>query len=330
MFADDIADFSFHLLIGSLQEQENCSQSKTNDKSEEPSAVRGEQNIATCSETSAATNSGEGRPLPRFWTYEDRGDRACMEDAHVARLSFHKDKHVFGVFDGHSGDRAAKLLSTEIVGILTDQIMQMSGPQDSALGASLTSSFLEAEKKVLAQPWDDGSSAILAVIAGDRLFVANAGDCRAIICGEGEPMPMSTDHDPTVPEERKRIEANNVRIESYEINGRSINRVRELAMSRCIGDKSLKQRRDYDTKTWNPIDDCIIPDPEIKELLLTKKHKFLVIASDGLWATVTNEAVARRLDTLTEEEDPAEELQKLITRREDNITIVVVDLRVHD
>ncbi|EKX46305.1 hypothetical protein GUITHDRAFT_70656, partial [Guillardia theta CCMP2712] len=218
-----------------------------------------------------------------------------------------------GVFDGHSGDRAAKLLSTEIVGILRDQIMQSSGPQDSALGASLTSSFLEAEKRALAQPWDDGSSAILAVIDGDRLFVANAGDCRAIICGEGEPMPMSTDHDPSEPEERKRIEANDKAIESYTINGRSINRVRGLAMSRCIGDRN----------------DCIIPDPEIKELLLTKQHKFLVIASDGLWATVTNEAVARRLDTLTEEEDPAEELQKLIDRREDNITIVVVDLRGH-
>ncbi|EKX48722.1 hypothetical protein GUITHDRAFT_68471 [Guillardia theta CCMP2712] len=276
----------------------------------------------------ACSDSGKGRPLPRFWIYEAQGDRPRMEDTHVAQLSFHKDKHVFGVFDGHAGDRAAKLLSTEIVGILRDQIMQRSGPQDSALGASLTSSFLEAEKRALAQPWDDGSSAILAVIDGDRLFVANAGDCRAIICGEGEPMPMSTDHDPTVPEERKRIEANNKRIESYEINGRSINRIRSLAMSRCIGDKSLKQYRHFGTDTWIPIDDCIIPDPEIKELLLTKQHKFLVIASDGLWATVTNEAVARRLDTLTEEEDPAEELQKLIDRREDNITIVVVDLRV--
>jgi len=252
-----------------------------------------------------------------------------MEDTHVAQLSFHKDKHVFGVFDGHCGNRAAKLLSTEIVGILTDQIMQRSGPHDSVLRASLTSSFLEAEKRALAQPWDDGSAAILAVIAGNRLFVANAGDCRAIICGEGEPVAMSTDHDPTVPEERKRIEANNVRIGSYEIDGRQINRVRELAMSRCIGDKSLKQNHIWGTDTWIPIDDCIIPDPEIKELLLTKQHKFLVIASDGLWATVTNEAVARRLDSLTEEEDPAEELQKLIDGREDNITILVVDLRVH-
>lgn len=42
---------------------------------------------------------------------------------------------------------------------------------------------------------------------GEHLVLANAGDCRAVLCRGGRALRLTTDHTPDVPGERTRIEA---------------------------------------------------------------------------------------------------------------------------
>ena len=41
---------------------------------------------------------------------------------------------------------------------------------------------------------------------GPKLYTANAGDCRAVLCRDGRALRLSRDHKPELPEERQRIE----------------------------------------------------------------------------------------------------------------------------
>lgn len=53
---------------------------------------------------------------------------------------------------------------------------------------------LDSQRKVkgaVQKDWHPGCTAIAALIVGDNLFVANAGDCRAILCRAGQVIALS-------------------------------------------------------------------------------------------------------------------------------------------
>ena len=52
---------------------------------------------------------------------------------------------------------------------------------------------------------DSGCTAVVAVLRGRRLYVANAGDSRAVLCRAGRAVDMSFDHKPEDSPERRRI-----------------------------------------------------------------------------------------------------------------------------
>lgn len=39
-----------------------------------------------------------------------------------------------------------------------------------------------------------GSTAVIALLAPDKIIVANCGDSRALLCRNGKPIPLSSDH----------------------------------------------------------------------------------------------------------------------------------------
>jgi protein phosphatase 2C len=39
-----------------------------------------------------------------------------------------------------------------------------------------------------------GSAAVVAVVSPDKIVVANCGDSRAVLCRNGKPLPLSSDH----------------------------------------------------------------------------------------------------------------------------------------
>ena len=39
-----------------------------------------------------------------------------------------------------------------------------------------------------------GSTAVVAIVTPDKIIVANCGDSRAVLCRNGKPVPLSSDH----------------------------------------------------------------------------------------------------------------------------------------
>jgi hypothetical protein len=80
-----------------------------------------------------------------------------------------------------------------------------------------------------------GATAIVAVIVGKTLTVANAGDSRAVLCRDGDAFPLSFDHKPQSEIERGRIQkAGGFVNQVGRVNG-------NLNLSRSIGDLKYKQ-----------------------------------------------------------------------------------------
>lgn len=46
-------------------------------------------------------------------------------------------------------------------------------------------------KRVIQKDWYPGCTAVAALIVRNKLFVANAGDCRTILCRAGGPVVLS-------------------------------------------------------------------------------------------------------------------------------------------
>ncbi|KAL5208873.1 hypothetical protein ABZP36_033308 [Zizania latifolia] len=237
-----------------------------------------------------AQDGGAGGYASGGWAREDgklkcgyssfRGKRATMEDFYDVKLTEIDGQAVslFGVFDGHGGSRAAEYLKENLFGNL------MKHPEfltDTKLAISQTyqktdADFLESESNALR---DDGSTASTAVLVGGHLYVANVGDSRAVISKAGKALALSEDHKPNRSDERKRIEnAGGVVIwaGTWRVGG-------VLAMSRAFGNRLLKQ--------------FVVAEPEIQEEHVNGDLECLILASDGLWDVVENEAQTTRKTT---------------------------------
>ena len=127
---------------------------------------------------------------------------------------------------------------------------------------------------------ESGCTAIIAVIVGSKLYVANVGDSRAVICKNGFAQPLSKDHKPLNAEEKQRIESAGGFVTTV---GRVNN---YLNLSRAVGD--LKYKQDY---LLPPEQQIITAEPDISITDLNKDAQFVVLACDGIWDVKTNQEV---------------------------------------
>ena len=71
-------------------------------------------------------------------------------------------------------------------------------------------------------------------ITRDSIICANAGDSRAVLCQTVKrAVPLSEDHKPDLPDEKKRIEASGHFVSEERVDG-------QLALSRALGDHNFK------------------------------------------------------------------------------------------
>lgn len=173
--------------------------------------------------------------------------------------------------------------------------------------------LLEAAKKSMDVA---GTTALIAILEKYKLIVANVGDSRGVMCdGKGNVIPLSFDHKPQQMRERKRIkEAGGF----VTFNG--VWRVAGiLATSRAMGDYPLKDKK------------LVIADPDILTFdLAYHKPMFVILASDGLWDTFSNEeAVAFIKERLNESDYGAKSitLQSYYRGSLDNITVIVINFK---
>ena len=82
---------------------------------------------------------------------------------------------------------------------------------------------------------DAGTTACVVFITDQKIFCANSGDSRAVLCQSKKAIALSEDHKPTLPGERKRITGAGHFVNEERVDG-------ELALSRALGDHYFKDK----------------------------------------------------------------------------------------
>jgi len=134
-----------------------------------------------------------------------------------------------------------------------------------------------------------GCTAIVALAVGNKLYVANAGDSRGVLCRAGTAVALSIDHKPQQEREMSRI----VKAGGYvnlvgRING-------NLNLSRSLGDLKYKQNPNLPMT-----EQMITAEPDVTITTLQSDDRFFLLACDGVWDCLSNQEacdfVSERLD----------------------------------
>ena len=125
-----------------------------------------------------------------------------------------------------------------------------------------------------------GCTACLCVIDNKtkKIYFANAGDSRVILCKDKKAYRMSIDHKPDLELESNRIKKAEGWVNSYgRING-------NLNLSRCIGDLEYKKN-----KKLPPQEQIITAYPDVIEEKMSKDNDFIIIGCDGIWDCIQDQ-----------------------------------------
>ncbi|CAL4949367.1 unnamed protein product [Urochloa decumbens] len=267
--------------------------------------------------------SSEYHPTLSWGSFATCGRRETMEDTHfmLPHVSEEKDVFAFGIFDGHRGSAAAEFSARAVPGYLK-QFGRGTSPIDALAEAFVRTDIAFREelilhqksKRIVRKDWHPGCTAVTALVVRNKLFVANAGDCRAILSRSGKPFPMTKDHVASCPKERERVIKAGIEVK-WQIDTWRVGAA-ALQVTRSIGDDDLKP--------------AVTAQPEVIETALSDDDEFLVMASDGLWDVISNEDVLSIIkDTVKEPGMCSKRLATDAAERgsKDNITVIVVFLR---
>ncbi|TYJ45546.1 hypothetical protein E1A91_A02G064400v1 [Gossypium mustelinum] len=251
--------------------------------------------VAACAETigDAVIESSVVKFVPRIrsGSCANIGPRRSMEDEHIRidDLSSHLGSifnpsiptAFYAVFDGHGGVDAAAYIKSN--------------------ATSVSSSC--------------GTTVLTALVLGRHLLVANAGDCRAVLCRKGTAVEMSHDHRPSYLPERKRVEELGGFIDDGYLNG-------YLSVTRALGDWDMK----FPLGSASPL----IAEPDVRQIVLSEDDEFLIIGCDGIWDVMSSQfAVSLVRRALRRHDNPEECAKELVNEASrlnssDNLTAIVI------
>ncbi|XP_047317634.1 probable protein phosphatase 2C 25 [Impatiens glandulifera] len=221
-----------------------------------------------------------------YSVYCKRGRRENMEDRYTAAVvnqQGNSKQGFFGVFDGHGGAYAAEYSAKHLEKNISEESFRTGSRTEEEVKAGIRQGYLKTDSEFLKEGSRGGSCCVTAIIRNGNLAVSNAGDCRAVLSRGGIAEALTSDHRPSRDDEKHRIQSLGGFVDCcngiWRING-------SLAVSRGIGDRSLKQ--------W------VTADPETRILKIDRDCEFLILASDGLWDKVSNQEavdIARNLNS---------------------------------
>eukprot|EP00803_Ostreobium_quekettii_P000296 evm.model.scf_158.8 EVM.evm.TU.scf_158.8 scf_158:94407-100607(-) len=248
---------------------------------------------------------------------EDRmEDRYCITEQFMG----FREASLLGVFDGHRGHEAAEFAASSLPATLVQCLASECAPE-----RGLSSAFAAVERG-FASSGDasisttnstrfPGCTALAALLWGRLLVLANAGDCRAVLCRNGVPVQCTIDHTANNDAERARLVAAGATV-SWRVDGWRVGKA-GMQVARSIGDEDLK-----------PFG--VTAEPEVSVVELGADDEFLIMATDGFWDTVTNdEAIGLVYDTVKNPQMSAQRLatESIARGSHDNVTVIVAFLR---
>ncbi|KAJ8900722.1 hypothetical protein NDN08_000023 [Rhodosorus marinus] len=220
---------------------------------------------------------------------EYEGRRNYMEDRTawmISRLGFGGPQlGIFCVFDGHGGEMAAEYCKKNFVNSLMDH------PKlHTDVPAALREIVKTTDDKILGLSETEknyaGTTLNSVVVVGNKLYCCNVGDSRAVMSRDGMALGLSQDHSALSPAEVRRVRDAGGFVTSRGVNG-------VITLSRALGDLDLKghKERTFPGKKFSA--DLIISEPDIVEFDVEERDEFVIIATDGLWAKMSNETAVK-------------------------------------
>lgn len=201
---------------------------------------------------------------------------------------------VYGVLDGHGGATASKFVKRWLPWIMAHFIQPRRA--ESRIKQDIIECFLRMQNFM--REYSDskkgifdhqGTTVSMFLWTHKFLFCANAGDSRSVWCRNGHAQPLSVDHKPTNPLERRRIE-----YLGGKVSGNSkadVARVEPvgLATSRSLGDLDSRRRLDgrelpRGTYLVSPVPDVVVVPQSYMGV-----NDFAILACDGVWDVMTNQ-----------------------------------------
>jgi serine/threonine protein phosphatase PrpC len=256
----------------------------------------------------------------------------------------------FGVYDGHGGSTCPDFLKDNLHNYVINNEFFPSKPA-KALEVGFEKAELDFCAKAMSNPSKidiSGSCAVVALIVGDTIYLANLGDSRVISSHSSgsKTRALTKDMKPSVDSEQLRITKaggrlyqtisqlteNQSKIQSTVYGPMRVLPGR-LSVCRSFGDIESKE------PSLGGKPGVIIAVPEITSLKITEDLDFLIMASDGVFDKLENDEVndfcwrglkkaAKREDTSLEEVlyFGAEEVmaRSLAKKTQDNISVLIV------
>ncbi|KAI5415502.1 probable protein phosphatase 2C 13 isoform X1 [Lathyrus oleraceus] len=329
-------DVKYHLCVA----QEHSVKVEVSPKSPTPSLpIFGHVTAVSCSEimkdSMLETPAKMFIPNVRSGSYADIGPRGSMDDEHIQidDLACHLGfvfkcpipSAFYAVFDGHGGPEAAAFVKRNAMRLFFEDADMLQSYDTDAfflekLEVSHRRAFIRADLALADEQSVSsscGTTALTALVLGRHLLVANAGDCRAVLCKRGAAVEMSQDHRPSYLPERRRVEELGGFIDDGYLNG-------YLSVTRALGDWDLK----FPLGAASPL----IAEPDVQLVTLTEEDEFLIIACDGIWDVISSQvAVSLVRRGLRRHNDPQQSARDLVKEAlrlntSDNLTVVVICL----
>jgi len=235
----------------------------------------------------ASSNSKEGLP---GWENQDSHVEAVLGSADCKRF-------VFGVFDGHGryGHEISEVAARRVPGHLAAQQDLMKDPEH-ALKVAIKHTDDDIFSHFTSKVEYSGTTGTVILLdqVNAMMYCANVGDSRAVLGKEVpdakaprfEAVQLSEDLKPDLPHERERIEMSGGIVSPYKERSIPVGppRVWEslrlekpgLAVSRSLGDGCARTLG-------------VIADPVITKRKITPEDRFILLGTDGLWDSVSND-----------------------------------------
>ncbi|KAI3900577.1 hypothetical protein MKW92_028051 [Papaver armeniacum] len=273
---------------------------------------------------------------------EDKGSRHTMEDASVVLLDASlqapgklRCAH-FAIYDGHGGRLAAeyaqKHLHANVLSAgLPRELMDVKAAKMAILGGFRRTDELLLQESI-AGGWQDGATAVCVWVLGQKVFVANIGDAKAVVARSSsvndsqshldgtnplKAIVLTREHKAIYPQERTRILKAGGSVSS---NGRLQGR---LEVSRAFGDRNFKKVG-------------VSATPDVHSFDLTERDHFIILGCDGLWGVFgASDAVDFVQKQLKEGLSVTAVSRRLVReavrerRCKDNCTVIVIVFKHH-
>ena len=256
---------------------------------------------------------------------------ALMEDKSKSIENFNNDTNqmVFEIFDGHGGDEMSSYLQMNLAQIYKQNLLLNKGN----IIISLKNAFRDADDEMRNQLNAEGlgSTGTLVHILWEKendlvVYSANVGDSRVSLISPEHIIRLSYDHRTTDEKERKRILESGLEIIDDRING-------TLMLTRIFGNYEYKnndENEEDESASNSIISKGLICEPFISKINidLSIENQYLILASDGIWDTITEEEIQDIILTNTDTQQICSIVIKKCLRNEswDNMSIFAIKL----